>query len=213
MSINHRCWWDSCTCSSTRDSRGHSDGCAWVSSTHTSQGNLQWRSEMTTWYFRDDKAHRVTPEKHLWEVMCSEYQQKATHRVFVKGQARRSWAGQHEVPEKTWEWPQGWQSRSKQPTVTFQKATGESRACFLWQGVGGVVLCSGDLLEGTDWKSKYAFHLCKTGLHPHLPSNAVKDCTPYRGLSEASDLCWNKANEEHWCHWTCILGRLAMRLG
>lgn len=132
------------------------------------KGNLQWRSEMTTWYFRADETCRVTPEKHLWEAMCSEYQQKATHqRVFVKSQARRSWTGQHEVPEKTWEWPQGWHSRSKQPIVSFQKATGSQELVSYSKGLGGgVVLCCGYLLEGTDWKSKYAFHLYKTGLHP-----------------------------------------------
>lgn len=82
-----------------------------------------------------------------------------------------------EPSEKKLNWP-AWGSRKDlrvTPGMTLQvqttnghipKGHWESRACFLWQGVGVMVLYSGDLLEGTDWKSKYAFHLYKTGLHP-----------------------------------------------
>lgn len=97
------------------------------------------------------------------------------------------------------------------PQSYSRRPLGSQELVSYGQGWGVVVLCSGDLLERADWKSKYAFHLYKTWLHP--PS-ALLCSKRLHSLpkSEASELCQNKANDGHCCHWTCILGSLAMPL-
>lgn len=194
---------------STRDIQWCSDGQkirAWVSSTHTSQGNLQLRSEMTTWYFCGDKAHRIMPEKHLWGD---------TFWILAKGKAPSClWSIKQEEVElasmryqkKTWEWPPRMTLQVQKTNSHIPKAHLASRVCFLWQGVEGMVLCPGDLLEGTDQKTKYAFHLYR--LYSTAPPSAILcskgHCTPYqdlpKGLPEASEMCLSKANKEHHCH-------------